>query len=70
MNKVDELRRVFPKEIVLGLVFWFIAAAVVTYLVNRRRKTAGLAKATLFLAVWGIITVVPLLLAIPTGHLA
>lgn len=47
-----------------------LLATVITYLVNRRRQTAGMARATLFLAIWGLTTVIPLLLAIPIGHLA
>jgi hypothetical protein len=70
MNTVAEFEPSPSKEILWGVVFWFVIAVVVTYLINRRRQTARLSRITLFLAVWGIVTVIPLLLAIPTGHLA
>src|SRR5579859_551806 len=70
MDNIEDLRNGLGKELGLAVIFWFTVAAAVTFLVNRRRRTAGLAKATLFLTIWGIITVVPALLAIPTGRLA
>ena len=71
MNNVDALLLNTARNALIGtVIFWFIAGVVVTYLVNRRRETAAWAKASLFLAILGMGTIFPWLLALPAGHLA
>ncbi len=64
-----------PETILLKALLWAffgggVLATAITYFVNRGRKTSNLAKATLFLAVFGLATLIPLFIAIPVGHKA